>query len=204
MEERFARGFYEFCVAAGAVVLAATLLSVAGLVALRGASAWLFRALVFRFGIVAAVALFAAAALARAAVTSRRGIAGIRFASSHWVIRGLCVSVALAFLATEIGKLAHLSEMRSFFTASGYGAWFLYAVIAAETLGSVGLLVPSVRLVAASGLALVMIGAIVTHRRNGDPFGDSLEAVHLLLVLACIVGIGILRDRPGILRGDRA
>ncbi len=200
--ERLARVFYGFCVAAGAGVLAATLLSMAGLVPIRGAYAGLFRALIFRFGLVLAAALGASVVLWQALVRPRdhaaeRG-AGLAFAASPFFIRGLCVSVSLAFLATELGKLAHDSEMRAFFTASGYSVWFLYAVIAAETIGAVGLLLPGVRLVAAWGLALVMAGAIATHVRNGDPATDSLEAAHLLATLLCILWIGVVRGRPEI------
>jgi putative oxidoreductase len=197
--ERFARAFYEFSVAAGALALAWTLLAALGLASIRGPATWLFRALVFRFGLVVAVGLFAVVAVGRAALAPLRpgegGAAGLDFASSSWLVRGLCASTALAFLATEVGKVAHLSEMKGFFAASGFAAWFLYAVMTVETLGAVGLLVPSVRLVAAGGLSLVMVGAILTHWRKGDPFADSLEAVHLLVTLLCILVLGILRDR---------
>jgi uncharacterized membrane protein YphA (DoxX/SURF4 family) len=206
--ETLARAFYEFCVAAGALVLAWTLLSAVGLAPIRGPATWLFRALVFRFGIVAAVGLFAVVTVGRAVLEPRRSReargAGLDFASSSWLIRGLCASTALAFLATEVGKLAHLSEMKDFFAASGYAVWFLYVVMAFETVGAVGLLVPSIRLVAAGGLSLDMIGAIVTHWRNGDPPGDSLEAAHLLLTLVSIVVLGILCDRARRLASIRA
>ncbi len=105
------------------------------------------------------------------------------------------MTTSLAFLSTEIGKVAHMDEMRSFFTTSGYPVWFLYVVIVFETIGAVGLLVPTVRLVAACGLAVDMVGAIVTHARNGDPFSDSYEAVHLLVILVCIILLGLLQGR---------
>ncbi len=198
--ERLARLFYGFCLAAGATVIAATLLSLLGLVPIRGAYGIAFRALIFRFGLVLAAALGSSVVLWRAVArgTGAKPRAGLAFAASPHLIRGLCVSASLAFLATEIGKLAHDSEMRAFFVASGYAVGFLYAVIALETLGAVGLLVPGVRLVAAGGLAFVMVGAIATHARNGDPAADSLEAAHLLAVLVCILWIGIVRIRPEI------
>ncbi len=200
--ERLARLFYGFCLAAGAAVPALTVLSLLGLVPIRGAYAEVFRALIFRFGLVLLAAIGSSVVLWRAVVRPRRPGeergGSLAFAASPFLIRGLCVSVSLAFLATELGKLAHDSEMRSFFVASGYAVWFLYAVIAAETLGAVGLLVPGVRLVAASGLALVMVGAIATHAKNGDPATDSLEAAHLLVTLLCILWIGVLRIRPEI------
>jgi len=195
--ERAARIFYSFCVLAGAAVLAANFLSAFGLVPIRGEYASVYRVLVFRGGIVLAAGLFALAVLVafRLRAGAQTAPAGLGFAASEWTLRGLCVSTALAFLATEVGKLAHDAEMRSFFTASGYPVWFLYAVIAFETLCSLGLLEPRVRLVAASGLVLDMVGAIVTHARNGDPVSDSFEALHLLAILVSIVGIGVLRER---------
>lgn len=200
--ERLARVFYGFCVAAGAAVLAATVLSMLGLIPIRGAYAGLFRAVIFRFGLVLAAALAASVVVGRAVVRPKasgaeRG-AGLAFAASPFLIRGLCVSVALAFLATELGKLAHDSEMRDFFTASGFPVWFLYVVIAFETIGAFALLAPGVRLVAAAGLALVMVGAIATHARNGDPASDSFEAAHLLVLLLAILWIGVVRTRPEI------
>jgi uncharacterized membrane protein YphA (DoxX/SURF4 family) len=194
--ERAARVFYLFCVLAGASVMAANILSAVGLVPI-GAYGTLYRVFVFRGGIVLAGGLFALLTLLSSRLRSaeRPMSAGLSFAASDWTLRGLCVSTALAFLATEVGKLAHQAEMRSFFTASGYPAWFLYVVIAVETIGSLGLLEPRVRLVAACVLALDMIGAIATHARNGDPFTDSLEAAHLLLTLVTIVGVGVLRQR---------
>ena len=41
----------------------------------------------------------------------------------------------------------------------------------------------------------IMAGAIRTHAHNGDPFSDSLEAVHLLILLACIVTIRLTAAR---------
>jgi hypothetical protein len=50
---------------------------------------------------------------------------------------------------------------------------------------------------AAFGLSLVMIGAIRTHLHNHDPFSDPLEALHLLMLLACILLIRQFRGRVG-------
>jgi uncharacterized membrane protein YphA (DoxX/SURF4 family) len=195
--ERAARLFFRFAALCGAAVLAANVLSALRLVPIRGAYASFYRILVFRGGVVLAGGLFAVAVLAsfRMRAGGRPAPAGLTFAASEWTLRGLCVSTALAFLATEVGKLAHDAEMRSFFAASGYPVWFLYVVIAFETLCSVGLLEPRVRLVAACGLAMDMVGAIVTHARNGDPVSDSFEAIHLLVTLIAIVLIGVLRQR---------
>lgn len=117
------------------------------------------------------------------------------FVTSPYLLRGICLSVAISFLATEIGKLAHDADMRQFFVQSGYPVWFLYFIIAAETVGAISLLLPKKTLPAALSLAAIMLGAIYTHYRNRDPFSDSLEALHLLVLLACIVVILLLRGR---------
>jgi hypothetical protein len=85
--------------------------------------------------------------------------------------------------------------MRQFFLQSGYAVWFLYFIIVTETLGAACLLFSRTLLAAASALTLIMIGAITTHLHNRDPFSDSLEAVHLLILLACIVLIRLLGKR---------
>lgn len=109
------------------------------------------------------------------------------FISSPFLLRGLCLSVSISFICTEIGKLSHDADMRQFFLQSGYPLWFLYFVITAESVGALGLLFPRTRMAAAFGLALIMVGAISTHLHNRDPFSDALEALHLLLLLTCIV-----------------
>lgn len=115
------------------------------------------------------------------------------FLRSPYVLRGLCLSVSMSFICTEIGKLAHDADMRQFFLQSGYPVYFLYFTMAAETLGSIALFFPRALLAAAVALAFIMVGAISTHLHNRDPFSDSLEALHLLVLLACII---VIRNRP--------
>src|SRR4029078_4750706 len=95
-----------------------------------------------------------------------RRVPAAAFVRSPLVLRGLCVFTALGYLAIETGKLAHDAEMRTFFTASGYPIPMMYAVMGAEILGAIGLLVPGARAVAAAALSLLMLGAIGTHARN--------------------------------------
>lgn len=112
----------------------------------------------------------------------------------------LCVSVALSFAAVEIGKVAHDAEMRQFFESSGLPVFAHYVVMGAELAGAaVLLLLPRWRLAAALGLSVIMLGGILTHANNGDPFTDSLEAVHLFILLVAIAMLSLLRPnvRPG-------
>lgn len=108
---------------------------------------------------------------------------------------GLALYAALAFLAFEVGKLAHDNQMREFFLASGYPVAFMYVVMAAEIAGALGLLHVRTRLAAAGGLAMLMFGAIGTHLRNGDPFADALDALRMLLTVLSIAGLSLLAAR---------
>ena len=85
--------------------------------------------------------------------------------------------------------------MRQFFVQSGYAVWFLYVIIAAEAIGATCLLFSRTLLLSACALMIIMIGALTTHLQNRDPFSDSLEALHLLIILACIVLIRLLGQR---------
>jgi hypothetical protein len=126
------------------------------------------------------------------------------FVTSPAVLNGLCFSVSLSFVCTEAGKLAHLADMRHFFVLSGYPVSFLYFIMVVETVGAFGLLMSRTVIPAAIGLMAIMVGAIRTHAHNGDPFSDSLEALHLLVLLACILVVRLLRTRVAQLSESRA
>lgn len=115
------------------------------------------------------------------------------FTAAPALVTGLALYVALAFFGFEIGKAAHDAEMRQFFVGSGYPVWFMYAVMAAEIAGALALMISRTRLMAACWLGVVMIGAIATHVRNGDPFSDSLDAVRMLILVACIATLHLKR-----------
>jgi uncharacterized membrane protein YphA (DoxX/SURF4 family) len=179
--DQIARAFGTTAIVISLLAFATGIASIAGALPPSAATRLVQQILIYRGGFVVGVALASVIMLA-----VRRPVVRA-FVASPDVLRGLRVSLALSFLITEIAKLAHDTEMRQFFIESGYPGWFLYATITAETLGSIALLVASRRLVApaAAGLAAIMIGAIYTHRHNGDPFEASLEATHLLTIAAC-------------------
>ena len=138
----------------------------------------------------------AAAAIALAAPARRQPVLGALVFSPR--LRGaLRLSIALAYAGFEIGKATHPAEMRQFFADSGLPAWLNPAVIAGETVLAAALFWPAAEIAAAAGLALILAGAIATHARTGDPFSDSLDAVHLLALLAGLVllTVGARRHR---------
>jgi uncharacterized membrane protein YphA (DoxX/SURF4 family) len=132
-----------------------------------------FQLLLYRGWVVIGVAVSAALLLLLDACTLLRLREAVRcLLASPYLLKGICVSVSLSFLATEAGKLAHRAEMLQFFEQSGYPAWFLYFIIAAKTAGAIALLIPQTLLPATFGLAIIMLGAIRTHFHNHDPFSD--------------------------------
>ena len=80
-------------------------------------------------------------------------------------ITGLLV---LIFAASGGAKLAALPFEIEAFTRWGYPLWFMYLTGALETLGALGLLMPVLSRLAASGLALLMLGAIATHWQHQE------------------------------------
>ena len=104
------------------------------------------------------------------------------------VAEALSLHIASWFIAFDIGKIAHDAEMRQFFAASHLPLWSMYLVLAVEITGSIGLCVSKSRIASALVLSLIMIGAIGTHVRNGDPLSDSMDAVRILLLLLCVCG----------------
>jgi DoxX-like protein len=193
----FARGFYIVSVT---LSMAALLWILAGMLGVpRGANyALVLKWLLFRGWIVVGVGL-AAAGLSIFCVASKGcGDAVRTFVTSSFVLKGLCFSVAMSFFCVEIGKLSHDAEMRQFFLQSGYTVGFMYCIMAAEIAGAVGLLLRPTVLPAAIGLMAIMAGAVRTHAHNGDPFSDSLEAAHLLILLACIVVLRLLASKVSV------
>ena len=112
-----------------------------------------------------------------------------------WVIAGL---LALAFLAAGTFKVSQSKEKLA---AAGM-AWtedfsqpMIKTIGVLEILGAVGLILPAVLDIApvlvplaATGLALVMVGASITHYRRGETQMIAINAV--LFALAVIVAWG--------------
>src|SRR3954468_18200265 len=92
-----------------------------------------------------------------AAAPSRRPL-GLVIAS--WVARAF---LALVFLGAGTSKLASDPAMVTMFDQIGAGQWLRYLVGTLELAGAVGILVPRLSALAATGLVLLMIGASITN-----------------------------------------
>jgi uncharacterized membrane protein YphA (DoxX/SURF4 family) len=110
-----------------------------------------------------------------------------------WVIQ---ILLAVAFLVSGITKVIRASDkLRAGLPEFHPGV--IRLVAAAEILGALGLLLPGatgiapvLTPVAAVGLAIIMVGAVVTHARRKE--GKSVAGNLVLLVLTMVVVVGRL------------
>jgi len=84
-------------------------------------------------------------------------------------VKVLRVVVALVFLAAGAAKLAAPAPVVETFARFGFGKGFLMLVGVVEVAGAIGLFLPRLAPLAAAGLALVMVGAIVVQAMHGTP-----------------------------------
>ena len=109
------------------------------------------------------------------------------------------IILALAILGAGSMKLIRSREQ---IVAMGmaYAAHFppgaIKAIGALEVLAAIGLILPAITGIApvlvplaATGVALLMLGAIITHVRLHEPFGKSVPAI-VLMLLAIFVAWG--------------
>ena len=105
-------------------------------------------------------------------------------------VTGVSLATGLSFLIATEGKASDMADMIAFFKQSGYTTWFLYTIMTLETLGAIGVLLHfklKTGPVATTGLMLIMIGALYTHRHNKDPFSDSYAALSQFLTLGIML-----------------
>lgn len=104
----------------------------------------------------------------------------------------LAVSIGTgnSFLVVTAHKFTGFPQVKTFFLASGYPVWFLYLIIAAETLGAIGILLHSklkTGPLASVGLIVIMLGAVYTLLHNHSPFSDTFAALSQLIVLVLLL-----------------
>lgn len=99
-----------------------------------------------------------------------------------WVLQVLlCLAMAPAGLAKLFGDAA----MLELFDDIGAGQWLRYLVGICEVAGAIGLLVPRVRALAATGLVLLLLGATITNLFviDASPLLSGVLAVAAAVVL---------------------
>jgi len=90
---------------------------------------------------------------------------------------------AAKFLPSGFGDWPPYAER---FVDWGYPSWVRFFVGGVELIGGVLLCNRGTRTVAAGTLLPIVIGAVVTHIINDDPFGESIAAPIVLLLLIFI------------------
>lgn len=103
------------------------------------------------------------------------------------------IVVGLAFLASGGMKLTGSPDLAAEFAHWGYPSWFMLLIGALEVAGGIGLMLRKFSALAAAGLIVIMIGALVTHLRFAE-YGPSVPA--LVLGGACVL-IARARRVPG-------
>lgn len=112
-----------------------------------------------------------------------------------WILQAL---LAVAFLGAGAGKVVQPKEKLAprMGWVDSYSAAGVKAIGAVEILGALGLILPAatgiapvLTPIAAAGLAVTMIGALLTHVSRKDKATDLVPAA-LLLVLTALVAWG--------------
>ena len=112
-----------------------------------------------------------------------------------WLIAG---PLTLAFLASGGAKL--FGEMAVEGAAHfGYSVVFMRFIGACEVAGAIGLLIPILGSWAATGLMLVMDGAVYSHLAAGDPIPRAVPGMILFVLLALV--LWLRRDRAWLISG---
>jgi putative oxidoreductase len=95
--------------------------------------------------------------------------------------------LAAAFILAGGAKLAQVKMMKDNFAKYGFPDWFLRVVGLGEVTGGVLLLIPSLAIFGATGLAVVMVGAIITHVMSKEAPMAFPPLVFLVLSLFLVV-----------------
>ncbi|WP_324678373.1 DoxX family protein [Hymenobacter sp. GOD-10R] len=102
-----------------------------------------------------------------------------------WILQ---VLLGLAFIASGFKKLSDLTATVGMFSSMGLPGALAYVVGAAELLGGIGLLVPRFTRLAAIGLIIIMVGAVIMHATKiPGGLAGGLPALVLLALLAVVL-----------------
>ena len=102
---------------------------------------------------------------------------------SAWILQ---VVLGGFFMLAGGTKLAGSEQMVKGFQAWGFSEGFLFFIGAAEALGGLALLFPSIATLSAMGLMIIMGGAAYTHLSNGDGVFAMMPATIIFLLLGIV------------------
>jgi uncharacterized membrane protein YphA (DoxX/SURF4 family) len=97
------------------------------------------------------------------------------------------------FVFAALKNLSGDPAMAQDFARWGYAPWFRVAVAAAQLVGAVCLLVPSLRMAGVAVLAVILVGAVGTHLMHDPPLTALTPAVFLApLALVAVVALRVV------------
>lgn len=76
--------------------------------------------------------------------------------------------LGVIFAASGVAKLAALPFEVEAFSRWGYSPEFMYFTGVLEVLGAIAVVIPRLSMLAASGLAVLMLGAMATHATHAE------------------------------------
>jgi uncharacterized membrane protein YphA (DoxX/SURF4 family) len=100
-----------------------------------------------------------------------------------WVILAI---TSLFFIMSGIQKLLGAEQMVILFRDLGYPVWFRFAVGTIEVIGAVLLLIPRTSLYSASGLCVLMAGAVISELQLGHASRVVLPGQWLLVFVLIV------------------
>lgn len=107
-----------------------------------------------------------------------------------WV---LSVPLGLMFLMAGASKFS--TEMTEQFVNWGYPSFMSYITGGLEILAAIGLFIPKFRRFAAMGLIAIMIGAVGTHLKVGDPIAKAGPALMYAIWAVIIIVVTRLKTK---------
>jgi uncharacterized membrane protein YphA (DoxX/SURF4 family) len=96
------------------------------------------------------------------------------------------ILVALVLVPAGGAKLAGVPEMHASFATLGLPAWFGYFIGACEIAGGIGLFIRPLSALAASGISIIMLGALYFHASH-TPLEQGIPALVVLLLSLYVI-----------------
>lgn len=96
------------------------------------------------------------------------------------------ILVALVLIPAGGAKLAGVPQMHASFAALGLPGWFGYFIGICEVAGAIGLFIRPLSALAASGIAIIMLGALYFHATH-TPLVQGIPALVVLLLCGYII-----------------
>ena len=103
---------------------------------------------------------------------------------------GLKIGLAIAFIIVGGAKLFRAKPLDDQFKEFGLPGYFILIIGALEVAGAIGIMIPSLSLLAAIGLVLILVGAITNHIKAKHPmksFGPAIVLGSGLIVLITLL-----------------